>query len=501
MRIGIIGIMHESNTFIAAPTTLDDFRRDLLLVGDEIRERLGGAHHEVAGFLQTLDAGGAQAVPLFFARSLPSGTISAETLDTMIEMMTRELDRGGPLDGLLVCPHGANVSERHRDMDGHWLSLLRGRVGDAVPIVCTLDPHANLSALMVESVNATIAYRTNPHLDQRQRGIEAATLLLRILRGEVRPTQRAAFPPVAINIERQAPAQPPCRALYDLAEAMRQRAGVLSASIFLGFPYSDVEEMGSAVLVITDNDPSFAQRLADELAAHLVAHRHEFAGQLVTAEEAIADALTGEGPICLLDVGDNVGGGSPGDGALLARVFEEQAAAKDAPKRRAFICLYDPESVQRAAAAGIGARIALRMGGKSHPLYGPPLEAEVTVRSMHEGKFTETEVRHYGMTHFDMGLTALVETDRGLLVQLTSLRVYPTSLRQLTSCGIDPLSFQILVAKGVHAPVAAYAPVSKRLLRANTPGVTCADMRQLSYSHRRRPLFPFEEIASPNQAP
>jgi microcystin degradation protein MlrC len=123
-----------------------------------------------------------------------------------------------------------------------------------------------------------------------------------------------------------------------------------------------------------------------------------------------------------------------------------------------------------------------------------PLEAEVTVRSLHEGKFIETEVRHYGMTHFDMGQTALVETDHGLLVQLTSRRVYPTSLLQLTSCGIDPQSFQILVAKGVHAPVAAYAPVSRRLIRVNTPGVTCADMRELSYLHRRRPLFPFEEI-------
>src|SRR4051812_36383426 len=206
MRIGIIGIMHESNTFIDAPTTLDDFRRDLLLVGGEIRDRFAGAHHEVTGFLETLDAEGVEAVPVFFARSLPSGAISAEALDTMIEMMTRELGRVGPLDGLLVCPHGANVSERHRDMDGYWLSLLRRRFGPGAPIVCTLDPHTNLSPLMVDSVNATVAYRTNPHLDQRQRGTEAALLLLRTLRGEVNPTQRAAFPPVAINIERQAPA-------------------------------------------------------------------------------------------------------------------------------------------------------------------------------------------------------------------------------------------------------------------------------------------------------
>jgi microcystin degradation protein MlrC len=492
MRVGIIGIMHESNTFIEAPTTLDDFRRDLLLTGEAIRQRLAGAHHEVAGFLETLEANGAEAVPLFFARALPSGAIAAEAYDAMLAMMMGEVDRSGPLDGLLVCPHGANVSERERDMDGHWLSLLRQRLGPEVPIVCTLDPHANLSPRMVNSVNATIAYRTNPHLDQRQRGIEAATLLLRTLRGEVRPTQSAAFPPVAINIERQAPAQPPCLPLYELADAIRQRPGVLSCSIFLGFPYADVEEMGSAVLVVTDDDPALARQLADELAAHLVERRDEFVGQFISAEQAVAEALAADGPVCLLDMGDNVGGGSPGDGGLIAREFERQVAAGGQRGRRAFICLYDPEAVQRAASVGVGARVVLAMGGRSHPLYAPPLEAEVTVRSFHEGKFTETEVRHYGMTHFDMGLTALVETDHGLTVQLTSRRVYPTSLNQLTSCGIDPQSFQILVAKGVHAPVAAYAPVCKQLIRVNTPGVTCADMRQLTYTHRRRPLFPFE---------
>src|SRR5262249_10453567 len=148
-------------------------------------------------------------------------------------------------------------------------------------------------------------------------------------------------------------------------------------SIFLGFPYSDVSEMGSAVLVVTDDNPALAQHLADELAAHLIAHRHEFVGQFITAEQAVAGALGGGGPVWLLDMGDNVGGGSPGDGVLIALAFEEQAAASGRNEQRAFICLHDPQSVEQAAKAGIGARIALRMGGKSHPLYGPPLEAEV----------------------------------------------------------------------------------------------------------------------------
>jgi microcystin degradation protein MlrC len=492
VRIGLAGIMHESNTFIASPTTLDDFRRDLLLTGDEVRAGLGGTHHEVAGALETLDAAGAEAVPLLFARAVPSGTIADEALEALLARLWDRLERAGPLDGLLVSPHGANVSERHPDMDGHWLSLLRARVGPRVPIVATLDPHANLSPAMVGAVDALTAYRTNPHLDQRARGAEAATLLLRTLGGEVRPVTRGAFPPVAINIERQAPAEPHARPLYELAEAIRGRPGVLSASICLGFPYADVEEMGSAVAVVTDGDPGLAGRLAGELAARLVADRHAFVGEFVTAAQAVAGALAGPGPVCLLDMGDNVGAGAPGDGTLIARELDRAAAAGAGPAR-GFVSLWDPAAVRRALEAGPGGRLRLAMGGWSDPVYGPPLDAEVTVRGVHDGRFHEPEVRHYGMTDWDMGRTVVVETARGLTVQLTSNRVYPTSLGQLTSCGVDPRRFQVLVAKGVHAPVAAYAPVSARLVRVDTPGFTCADMRQLAYRRRRRPLFPFEE--------
>lgn len=494
MRIGIAGFMHESNTFLGEPTTLADFRADLLTTGDGIRNAMRDAHHEVGGFLEALDTAGVEAVPLLFARALPSGTIARETLDDLMGILFSELDHAGPLDGLLTAPHGANVCESQPDMDGYWLSRLRERLGADTPMVSTLDLHANLSPRMVEAVDAFVAYRSNPHLDQRQRGVEAADLLIRTLRGEIRPVSRAAFPRVAINIERQNPDAEPCRMLYDLAAEIRSRPQVLSTSILLGFPYADVEEMGSAFVVVTDGDPDLAQSLADEMASRLVAHREQFVGQFISADEAIKTAMDGPGPVCLLDMGDNVGGGSPGDGALLGKEFERYMIETGTRDRRAFLCLYDPEAVEKAGMAGAGARLPLSMGGKSHPLYGAPLEAEVTVVSLHQGKFTETEVRHYGMTHFDMGPTAIVETASGLVVQLTSRRVYPTSLNQLTSCGVDPGGFQVLIAKGVHAPVAAYAPVSARLIRVNTPGVTCADMRQLSYAHRRRPLYPFEDL-------
>jgi microcystin degradation protein MlrC len=132
------------------------------------------------------------------------------------------------------------------------------------------------------------------------------------------------------------------------------------------------------------------------------------------------------------------------------------------------------------------------MGGKCDPRQGPPLITQVNVRSLHPGRFDEPAVRHSALKHYDMGPTAIVETDDGVTIQLTSRPVPPFSLNQLTSCGLDPSAFHVIVAKGVHAPVAAYAPVCASIIRVNTPGVTTADVERLPFQYRRRPMHPFE---------
>src|SRR5688500_10345738 len=301
MRVGIIALQHESNTFLPQPTTLDDFRRGTLARGGDVVRHFADAHHEVGGFLQGLTEANIEPLPLLAARATPGGPVTSDAYHVLLEMMTAALDAAGTIDGLLVAPHGAAVCESEPDMDGHWLSVLRDRVRDRVPIIATLDPHANLSPRMVQSCDATIAYRTNPHLDQRQRGLEAAALMARALRKEVRPTQAAAFPPVAINIACQETDAPPCLTLMRQSDAQWKRAGVLSNSVVLGFPYADVAEMGSAFIAVTDNDAALAQTLADEMAAWLVEHRRDFVGKLPGVDEAVDQAMKLDGPVCLLD--------------------------------------------------------------------------------------------------------------------------------------------------------------------------------------------------------
>jgi microcystin degradation protein MlrC len=486
MRIGILGIIQESNTFLEGETTIEHFRQTQILTGDEIRESFQEAHHEIGGFFEEIDRSEFTAVPIFFARALPYGAITDEAYAELVEMLEQELSKCEDLDGVLVACHGANVAQSTRDVDGDWLSRIRAHFGANVPIISTLDPHANLSEQMVSATDALIVYRTNPHLDQRQRGVEAATLLRRTLRGEIRPTQAACFPPLVINIERQATSEAPCCEHFARADRQLERPGVLSNSILLGFPYADVPEMGSAVLAVTDGDPDLAAELASELAAELWRDRERFVADLMEVPVAIEGALALDGPVCLLDMGDNVGGGSPADSTILARALHERGA------ERSLVCLFDPETVVQAEAAGPGARLSCAVGGKSDSMHGEPLEAEFTVKGLHDGEFTESEPRHGGVTEFDQGRTAVLETDGGLTLLVTSERMVPFSLGQLTSCELDPSSYHILVAKGVNAPIAAYAPVCKHFIRVDTPGVTTADMTRFDYEHRRRPLFPFE---------
>jgi microcystin degradation protein MlrC len=489
MRVGVIAIQYEANSFLKGTAGIDAFEQTWLYLGESARTAVQNSFHEVGGFYHGLEFENIEAVPLMVANAVPGPVVSAAARSQLIEMMRQELRRAMPLDGILAAPHGAAVAEDEPDMDGQWLSEVRALVGPEVPIVATLDLHANLSQRMVDACDAMISYRTNPHLDQRERGVEAATLMARTLRSEVRPTQAATLPPIAINIERQLTRDDPCRSFYALIDDIRRRPGVLSASVNLGFPYGDVAEMGTSAVVVTNDDVQLARRYVSEIATYLMTNRRQFVADLISVEDALQRASISPRPVGLLDMGDNIGGGSAADGTFIAHAIQRRSDLKG------LVALCDPDSAAKAQAGGRGARLSLTMGGKTDDQHGPPIVADVTVISVNpSGEFVEQHARHGGRTRFSMGPTAVVRTDRGLTIQLTSRRQVPWSIGQLTCCDIDPASFDVIVIKGVHAPVAAYESVCRTLIRVNTPGSTTADMSQLTYRRRRRPLFPFENL-------
>jgi len=484
-RIALLGLYHESNTFIETPTTLDHFQQSHWFFGADIRREYAGAHHEIGGMLAILDAcDGVECLPVMYAEATPGGMVTAEAYQYLLDQLMHHLDELGPIDGCMVVPHGAGVSGNQPDMDGHWLGVLRTKLGPAVPIIGTLDPHANVSQAMIDATDALVAYCTNPHIDQRETGRKAAILMLWALQTGQKPVQHLVSLPLVISIEQQHTAQPPCKSVYDYVDLYRQQAGVLSISVLLGFPYADVPEMGSAFIVVTTEDRQQAVGIGQELATYILTRKTAFNGPKADIVALLPRLASAARPILLLDMGDNIGGGSPGNSTLILETLENHAPC------RTFVYLHDQEAAQQARAYPLNAVFTLPVG--RHPVTGAAYQTTVTLVQKIDGHFTEDSPRHGGQTHYNMGPTALLRTQTGTIIMVSTYRIPPFSLRQLTAFGLDPASFDILIAKGVNAPMAAYAPVCATIFQVDTPGVTQADMTRLPFMNRRKPLFPFE---------
>ena len=475
-------MIHESNSFVRKNTGIADFN---VSRGKDILTRWSQTHHEIGGFIQAIQEKNLDLVPLLTATATPSGSLTRDTYETILSEMTRTLSEN-PVDGLLLALHGAMVAEGYDDADGYTAKRLREELGADKPIVMTLDCHANISGQMIESVDAAIIYRTNPHVDQYERGREAVALIERAILGGIHPTQYLEQVPMAINISKQNTGEEPLLSLMNEIERARPRRGVLSVSLALGFAFSDVEKMGASIIVVTDDDQDTAKNIARSLGGCAWNMRDRFLCELPSPAEAVEEAGLVDGTVVLMDVGDNVGGGSPGDSTVLLREVLEQGLEK------ALVLLTDPEAVQRCLQTPIGESLTLEVGAKQDSTHGTPIEVQGILRGIHDGMFTEDEPRHGGQREFNQGTTAVIETQEKHLIILNSIRTPPFSLNQVTSLGIDPRELKTIIAKGVIAPIAAYEPIANKIIAVNTTGSTSADIHSFHYRHRRHPLYPFE---------
>jgi microcystin degradation protein MlrC len=491
MRVATLGFHHESNTFAPVPASLERFLASGPDEGDGLIARYAESQATLAGFIEAAAADAeVELVPLVHFDLNPMGTITAEALDAIIARLLTELEEGGPWDAVLLALHGAAASEVHRDADGEVVERVRQLVGADVPIGITYDMHANVSARMIEGATVANIYMTNPHLDPRLRARQCADLIFRVVRGEIHPVMALEKPPLSVNILRQGTSDSPMKELVALAAEAATRPGVLSVSIAEGFPYADVEEMGMAFLAVTDGDPELAGEIARELARAAWDVRTELEGDGVPIDEALLHAARSQAhPVVLLDVGDNVGGGSPGDSTHVL------AAAQRLGVGGLFNSLCDPASVAACVESGVGATVELEVGGKTDDLHGDPVAIRGVVQRLDDGKFEDSGPTHGGFRFYDAGPRALVHTDDDHMVLLTSQPRGNTSRQELVSAGLDPLTQPIIVAKGVHSPRATYEPIAAEMIRLNTPGCTSADTSALEYTYRPRPMFPYERDA------
>jgi microcystin degradation protein MlrC len=489
MRIATGLIYHESNTFFSQAMTLARFKEKDLYFGEEILDHWKGTCSEMGGFIEGASRFGFALVPTIAAWGMPAGPLTNEAFETLSDFLISRLRQAMPFDGVLLSLHGAMVSETFPDADGELLRRVREAIGVATPLVVTLDYHANLTDEMVRWPDAMIGYDTYPHIDQAERGLEAAEIIWRMLDDStrMRPKLALARRPLFPHILRQLTDQAPMADAIALAHDLEVAPDMVSISVAAGFPYSDVPDAGFSVFAVARDDPKVALRAAERVADFVWSRRQEFQVSLPGPGEAVREAIAPIGGLTVLvDVGDNLGAGTPGDGTVLLSELLAQKA------HGALVLLCDPGAVAAAVGAGVRQRVRLPVGAKVDTFHGSPVEIEGVVRTISGGVFKNIGPMRDGVID-DQGRTAVVDTG-GVLVVLTERRMPMWNLQQLRAIGIEPTSLSIVVVKAAIAYRAAYVPIAQRIIEVDTPGLAAADVRTFSYKRVKRPMYPLDSI-------
>jgi len=485
MKILVGGIYHESHSFSSEPTDLEAFRKVLLLEGSESIEKLRGTVSEMAGFIEGAKKFGFEMIPTLWAWGVSTAPVKADALEYLVHVVRQSFEKAEKVDGILFALHGAMVAENQLDGDGYVLSKFREFAGNEIPIVVTLDLHANISELMFEKADAIVGYDTYPHIDQVERGLEAAQILVKTIRGEIKPTMALEKPSMIIVPQKQLTDAYPMNELITLAHQTESEEDVLSVTVAGGFAYSDVPEIGPSILVVTDNNAELAQRRAKEISSRFWELREDFVPKLANISEAVEKAKESEkSPVILADVGDNIGAGTTGDSTfILSELIKQNAEG-------AVVIIADEEAVEEAINVGVGQIADLLIGGKIDRFHGEPLSLKCRVKLISDGVFRNRGQMRDGIVE-KMGRTAVVENG-GIKIVLNEIKMPPWNLEQLRSVGIEPTNEKIIVLKSAVAFRAAYEPIAGEIIEVNSPGLSSIDLTQFGFKNIRSALYPLK---------
>ncbi len=497
MRIAIGQLWQETNTFNPLPTTRADFEAFGILRGPELVERMADTN-ELGGFIQALRAwpDKPEIVGLVRLPAWPSGPLTPDTFTWLREELVGALRAALPVDAVLLALHGSLVADGTPDVEGALLEACRALIGPRVPLVATLDLHANVTERMVRAADALVLYHTAPHIDVFETGQRGARALRRILDG-ARPVTAFQKMPLVVPAERANTQDPESvsYAIREILQAWEQNPHVLAAGLATVQPWLDIPELGSAVVVVTDGDTDLARDRCAELAAHVWQRRRDYLPELVTVEEGVRAALAEpDGLVVLSDSADSTTSGAPGDSSHLLR----EMVKHDWP-RPALVTLVDPELVAEALGRGAGATFPTLLGGKRDQRFSTPLPATVCVEQLFEARFVLSG--HLGRNlPIDMGLSALLRI--GNIHIIVTSRTGPHFAPQLfEAAGLDPFAAQLLVAKSPCGFRAAYQARAKRILVVRAPGCAPADFWRYPFRNIPHPLWPWDEIADWMPAP
>jgi microcystin degradation protein MlrC len=482
-RIAIGGFQHETNTFSAVPASFADFEAPDawpgLTRGGAMLEALAGLNLPAAGFVQEARSQHHELVPLTWCSAQPSGRVTRDAFERISALLLEDLRQAGGVDGVYLDLHGAMVAEHIDDGDGELLRRVRALVGDDVPIVASLDYHANASAQMALASSALVSYRTYPHVDMAECGARAARMLQDML-GRPRPTMALEQLDFLMPLTSQSTLVEPMRSLMDQAQRLQQPP-LLSVCLMPGFPAADVADCGPAAYACGYSDIAAREAVAN-IAREVRAREHEFALELYSIEQAITETTKHAGsrgrPIILADTQDNPGGGGNADTTSLIKAL---VASGLRAVLAGVIC--DPEAAARAHAAGEGALVELPLGARAGTTGETPLAARFKVLAVGDGRFTGTGPFYRG-GRFELGPMALLEVG-GVHIAVASRKQQAADQAMFHHLRAEPADYAVLLLKSSVHFRADFGSIASRILVVEAPGPNVADSAKLPFRKLR----------------
>ncbi|PZF76803.1 microcystin degradation protein MlrC [Aestuariivirga litoralis] len=485
---------HESNTFKKGFTVLDDFRSETYLQGEAAIAERGNANTELAGFLDAAREAGWRVSHVISAHAGPGARVARAAFDDIAgQICAAATASRHSLDGILLSLHGAMVTEFCEDGEGELLTRLRAIVGPDMPIAVTLDLHANCTPLMCDLADAIVSYKTYPHIDMRERGLQAGRILEARMSGRSRPRTLRAHRPMLDEINSGRSDEGPMLPLYAKARAAEREPGILAVSINAGFSDADIRDVGPTVTVTYDTlqpaAESRARAIAEDIADGIWAARFTSVNTYLGVEEAAAIASSfdaSRGPLIIADYADNPGSGAYGDATNLLRAMLDAGL-----RNAAFGPMIDPEAAAFLHTHRVGDTVSLALGGKNDPAFGGgPLAVTGEIIHLSNGDMI-CDGPILGGLHHSYGTTAVLRVD-GIDVLVVTANSQMLDQQQFKAFGIMPAEKSVVALKSMQHFRAAFEPIAGRVIVCDSGALSTPRYERRTYRNVPRPIFPLE---------
>ena len=483
-RIAVGGFLHETNTFAPTKATYADFLHGggwpAMSRGADVLKVMRDINVGLAGFVEQAEAFGWEPVPLLACAASPSAHVTEDTFERIVGALVDGIRAAEPLDAVYLDLHGAMVAEHVDDGEGEILKRVREVIGKDLPLVVSLDLHANVTHDMVELADALVVYRTYPHVDMADTGRATARHLALMLRTRQKFAKAFRELPFLIPISWQCTNDEPCRSIYRKLKAL-QSDDVPTLSFAPGFPAADFPGCGPTVIAYGRTQAA-AEAAADAMAALVISHENDFDGRIYTPDEGVRLAMElanhARKPVVIADSQDNPGAGGDSDTTGMLRALIRNHATN-----AAIGVINDPEAAKAAHEAGVGATLTLALGGKSGIPGDAPFVGSFVVENLSDGKFVANGP-YYGGRDMEMGLSAALRID-GIKVVVSSHKAQLADQAMYRYVGIEPTEQSILVNKSSVHFRADFEPIAERILICAAPGAMPVDTAALPWTRLR----------------